>query len=167
MFLKPNPIAHVDIAAAERAFPEVLGFAQRRSADLFAHAGASRLRLVDGHDHGHVPHKKSGPGFPRLILTRARRTSGRAAISIYIATTATDVKLPTVAPQDQQRALSVRWRAGRGTHCTCQTRGAPRGGAAGKYGQPTDARLGMPNEASRKSDRAKSVPSPTVLDIPW
>jgi hypothetical protein len=28
VILKPNPIAHIDIAAAERAFPEVLGLAQ-------------------------------------------------------------------------------------------------------------------------------------------
>jgi hypothetical protein len=27
MIVKPNPIAHINIAAAERAFPEVLGLA--------------------------------------------------------------------------------------------------------------------------------------------
>jgi hypothetical protein len=32
-------------------------------------------------------------------------------------------ELPIVAPQDQQRSPSVRWRAGRGK-CTCQTRAA-------------------------------------------
>jgi hypothetical protein len=42
VIFKPNPIAHVDIAAAERAFPEVLGFAQWPSDDLLADDGAAR-----------------------------------------------------------------------------------------------------------------------------
>jgi hypothetical protein len=54
MFLKPNPIAHVDVAAAERAFPEVPGLVEWRPADLPAGHRPARPRLVDGHDRGHV-----------------------------------------------------------------------------------------------------------------
>jgi hypothetical protein len=53
VIVKPNPIAHVDIAVAHRTFPEVFGLGQWRSAHLFADHGAARPRLVDGHDHGH------------------------------------------------------------------------------------------------------------------
>jgi hypothetical protein len=49
---KPNPIAHVDIATAQRASPKMLGLGQSRSADLFADHGATRSRLVDCHDRG-------------------------------------------------------------------------------------------------------------------
>jgi hypothetical protein len=59
--------------------------------------------------------KNQAPVSRGPILYGARRTSGRAAISIYIATTTIDVKLPVVAPHDRQRAPSVRWCAGRGT----------------------------------------------------
>jgi hypothetical protein len=48
VFLKPNPIAHIDIAAAERAFPEVLGFAQWRAGDLLAAEGKVRHPAFKG-----------------------------------------------------------------------------------------------------------------------
>jgi hypothetical protein len=54
VIVKPNPIAHVDIAVAHRTFPEVFGLAQSRSGDLFAHAAPARSRLVHRHDRGHV-----------------------------------------------------------------------------------------------------------------
>jgi len=46
VFVDPNPIAHVDIAAAQRAFPEVLGFAQWPPGNLPADDGATRARFV-------------------------------------------------------------------------------------------------------------------------
>jgi hypothetical protein len=54
VIFKPNAIAHVDVSAAERASPEVLGFAQGRSGDLPAHHAPARARLVHRHDRGHV-----------------------------------------------------------------------------------------------------------------
>jgi hypothetical protein len=56
MFVDPSPIAHVDVATAQ---PEVLGFAQWRTGDLFAHAGAARSWLVDWHDRRHVDFSKN------------------------------------------------------------------------------------------------------------
>jgi hypothetical protein len=71
VIFKPKPIPHVDIAAAERAFPEVLGLAQSRSADVLAEYCPARPRLVHCHDRGHVHlSKKIGPGFPRPIPIR-------------------------------------------------------------------------------------------------
>jgi hypothetical protein len=72
VIVEPNPIAHVDIAAGERAFTEVLGLAQSRSGDLFAHA-ASRGR---GSSIGMIavmctPHKKSAR-FPEADPYTAR-----------------------------------------------------------------------------------------------
>jgi hypothetical protein len=42
MFVKPSSIAHVDVTAAERAFPKVLGFAQSWTGDLPADDGPAR-----------------------------------------------------------------------------------------------------------------------------
>jgi hypothetical protein len=82
VLLKPNPIAHVDIAAAERAFPEMLGFAQSGSGDLSACAGASRLRLVHWHDRGQVHlSKKYGPGIASEAKPDRRGVHPPAAIS--------------------------------------------------------------------------------------
>jgi hypothetical protein len=50
VILKPNPITHVDIAAAERAFPEVLGLAQYWAADLPPDDDAARARFVEARD---------------------------------------------------------------------------------------------------------------------
>ena len=47
MIFDPNPIAHVDIAAAHRAFPEVLGLAQWRSGDLPSDDSAARKSIFD------------------------------------------------------------------------------------------------------------------------
>jgi hypothetical protein len=90
IFLKPNPIAHVDKTTAERAFPEVLCFAQRRSAELFAHAAPAWSRLVDWHMIAvtYIPLKNLAPVSRGPILYGARRTSGRAAIVVHIVTRA-------------------------------------------------------------------------------
>jgi hypothetical protein len=73
MFADPSPIAHVDVATAQRTFSEVLGFAQSRTDDLFAHAGAARKWIFQARDfHLTTSQKKSGPGFLRgPILYRA------------------------------------------------------------------------------------------------
>jgi hypothetical protein len=93
MFLKPNPIAQVDTAAAERAFPEVVGLGQWRSADLFARAAPARPRLVHWHDRGHVQlSKKIRPRFPEARSYGARHTSGRAAIVVHIVMAVAAVK---------------------------------------------------------------------------
>jgi hypothetical protein len=47
MIFDSNPIAHVDIAAAHRAFPEVLGLAQWRSGDLPSDDSAARKSIFD------------------------------------------------------------------------------------------------------------------------
>jgi hypothetical protein len=61
MFVNPNPIAHVDIAAAHRAFPEVLGLGQSRSGDLPTDDDAARARFVVAGDfHLMFRSKKSG-----------------------------------------------------------------------------------------------------------
>jgi hypothetical protein len=62
VILKPNQIAHVDIPAAERAFPEVLGLAQWRSGDLATDDDAARARFVEAGDfHLMFRSKKSAP----------------------------------------------------------------------------------------------------------
>jgi hypothetical protein len=50
MIFKPDLIAHVDIAAAHRAFPEVLGLGQSRSGDLPTDDDAARARFVEARD---------------------------------------------------------------------------------------------------------------------
>jgi hypothetical protein len=50
MIFDLNPITHVDIAAAERAFPEVLGLAQSRAGDLLTDDGAARAWFVEAGD---------------------------------------------------------------------------------------------------------------------
>jgi hypothetical protein len=47
VILKPNPIAHADIAAAERTSSEVFGLAQWPPGDLLADDGAARARFVE------------------------------------------------------------------------------------------------------------------------
>jgi hypothetical protein len=64
VIFKPNPIAHVDIAAAERAFPEMLGLAQWRATDLPSDDCAARARFIEvGDFHLMFRSKKSGPGI--------------------------------------------------------------------------------------------------------
>jgi hypothetical protein len=96
MIVEPHTIAHVDIAAAERAFPEVLGLGQWRAADLPADHCAAWSRFVDAGDfHPIFRSKKIRPRIaPRPDLYGARFTSDRAAISIYIAMTFLAGKLP-------------------------------------------------------------------------
>jgi hypothetical protein len=53
MFLAPNLIAQIDIAAAQGALLEMLGLASKRPAELPAHHGAAWPRFVDIHDGGH------------------------------------------------------------------------------------------------------------------
>jgi hypothetical protein len=67
MFFAPNKIAHVDIAAAQRAAREMLGLGSQRPADLLADDGAAWPRFVDIHDGCHwAPFKKNQPsGFPK------------------------------------------------------------------------------------------------------
>jgi hypothetical protein len=85
VIFKPNPIAHVDIGAAERASPEMLGLGQSRSADLFAHHGAARLRLVHRHDRGHMhTSKKIRPRFPEARSNTARDVHPAALPSWFI-----------------------------------------------------------------------------------
>jgi hypothetical protein len=50
VFIKPNPIAHVDIAAAERAFPEVLGLRQWAPGDLLTDDDAARKWIFHAGD---------------------------------------------------------------------------------------------------------------------
>jgi hypothetical protein len=47
VFFKPYPITRVKIAAAERAFPEVLGLAQWPPGDLPTDDDAARARFVE------------------------------------------------------------------------------------------------------------------------
>jgi hypothetical protein len=103
VIIKPNPIAHVDVATAERAFPEVLGLGQSRSGDLFAHAAPARSRLVHRHDRGHVHlSKKIRPRFPEARSHTARGVHPAARPSwFYIVTAVGAFKPLTVAPQDQ------------------------------------------------------------------
>jgi hypothetical protein len=64
MIVKPSPIAHVDIAAAERAFPEVLGFAQWRATDLPSDDGATRKWIFHARDfHLMFRSKNQAPDF--------------------------------------------------------------------------------------------------------
>jgi hypothetical protein len=77
VFFKPNPIAHIDIAMAERATFEMFGLAQERPADLPADDGAARSRLIDIHDRITCTSKKSGPVSRRgPISYGARQESG-------------------------------------------------------------------------------------------
>jgi hypothetical protein len=101
MFLKPNPIAQVDTAAEERAFPEVVGLGQWRSADLFARAAPARPRLVHWHDRcSCAALKKIRPRFSEARSYGARHTSGRAAIVVHIVMVIGAVKLLSARPQD-------------------------------------------------------------------
>jgi hypothetical protein len=50
VFVKPNLIAHVDIAAAERAFSEVLGLGQWLPGDLSADDDAARKWIFHARD---------------------------------------------------------------------------------------------------------------------
>jgi hypothetical protein len=62
VILKPRQIPHVDIAAAHRAFPKVLGLAQSRTADLSD--GAARARFdYAGDFHLKFQSKQSSPRF--------------------------------------------------------------------------------------------------------
>jgi hypothetical protein len=109
MFLKPNPIAHVDIAAADRAFPEALGLAQRARGDLPTDDGAARKWIFHARDfHLMSDQKNQAPELlPRPDLYGARFTSDRVAISFYIATSDADVKLPRAAHPVVQRTISA------------------------------------------------------------
>jgi hypothetical protein len=78
VFVNPGSIAHVDMAAAERTFPEVLRFAQSWPGDLFAHACAARKWIFQARDF-HLDHLKK----IRLGLLRARSLYDRAAIKFY------------------------------------------------------------------------------------
>jgi len=63
----------------------------------------ARNFLSDGPDQKIRPRELN----PEARPIRRRCTSDRAAISIYIATTAADVKLPIAAPEDQQHASAL------------------------------------------------------------
>jgi hypothetical protein len=75
VFLKLYPIARTEIAAAERAFPEVLGFGQGRTADLPADDGPARDRIIDARDFHLVTSKQLDPGIASEALTSRRGAS--------------------------------------------------------------------------------------------
>jgi hypothetical protein len=54
MIVKPNTIAHVDIAAAQRAAFEMFGLGHGRSSDLPADDASAWSWLVHWHDRGHA-----------------------------------------------------------------------------------------------------------------
>jgi hypothetical protein len=103
VIFKPNTIAQVGVATAERAFPEVPGLAQSPPGDLPAHAAPARSRFVDGHDRGHLHlSKKIRPRFPEARSHTARGVHPAARPSwFYIVTAVGAFKPLTVAPQDQ------------------------------------------------------------------
>jgi hypothetical protein len=73
VILKPNSIAHIDIAAAQRAFPEVLAFAQWAPGDLPTDDGAARARFVQAGDFHPIFRSKNL--FPSYTYEAALRTS--------------------------------------------------------------------------------------------
>jgi hypothetical protein len=84
------------------AFPEILGFAQRAPGDLPSDDDAAQKWIFHARNfHLMFRSKNQAPeSLPRPDLYGARCTSDRAAISISIATTEGDVKLPTAPPDD-------------------------------------------------------------------
>jgi hypothetical protein len=67
MFLKPYPIARIEIAAGAGISGSVLGFAQGRSGDLLADDGPARDRVVEARNFHLMfrSKKKISPGFSR------------------------------------------------------------------------------------------------------
>jgi hypothetical protein len=82
MFVDPNPIAQINVAVAERAAFEMFSLAQRRPADLPAHDGPARSRLVDARDFHLISlSKKYGPGIASEAKPDRRGVHPPAAIS--------------------------------------------------------------------------------------
>jgi hypothetical protein len=74
----PSPIAQVDKASAQRASFEVLGLAQSRTGDLFAHDGAARKWIFQARDfHLTTSQKNQAPDFSEARSYTARGTSAR------------------------------------------------------------------------------------------
>jgi hypothetical protein len=59
MVLKPNPIAHVDVAVTERTFEKVFGLVERRTADLLADHGPAWSRIIDARDFQLITSQKN------------------------------------------------------------------------------------------------------------
>jgi hypothetical protein len=87
MFIKPNPIAHVDIAAAKRATFEMFGLTQWRSAGLPADDCAAWARFIHWHDRGHL--RLSNDAAPAAVSTQLSRpiTEPAALDCVVVVTT--------------------------------------------------------------------------------
>jgi hypothetical protein len=99
MFLKPHPIAHVDVTAAEWTPEIVLGVAQGKAGDLFAHDGAARKWIFQACDFHLITSKKIRPRIsPRPDPIRRGVHTPVLPSWFYIVRKIDPVKLRAMAP---------------------------------------------------------------------